>query len=406
MSLIVKPDKQTEAEDKSELARCIQHVKQMVAGSLDQIRERVTRLFEEGIDRNIIVNALLARKHQKHETFILTGKGEDGLTFSDFDVIEKEMGLTEPTEENRAYWREKFEMGRAKYLCPQCGYAGNDEFFRDPMNFVSCHLCQHTAYSGYFTRWSDDEREQYEKEQSEKSAKFAQERAEAEAQRLMKTAQRKVCDERVARLHELMECRCDEHECSLRDALITVIQGSSLTDEDIVRLWDIVASNIPRNQDGDVVDPKGRVVNQTDDDIVAFTLTHNALDVLNNAQALMTHADNAQIAGQQIKEFAPSSPTGQQAMQEILRPNTAGKVIGSGAKIDFLKSYRDFDALTPEEQSARFGKDVEQARSYLKAQARNQLLARWGWRIGTGVGLAAIGKATGLTSTLIHALLE
>jgi hypothetical protein len=54
-----------------------------------------------------------------------------------------------------------------------------------------------------------------------------------------------------------------------------------------------------------------------------------------NAQALLTHADNAQVAGQQIKEFVPTSPTGQKAMQNILTPNTKGKLIGSGANTDF-----------------------------------------------------------------------
>ena len=125
-----------------------------------------------------------------------------------------------------------------------------------------------------------------------------------------------------------------------------------------------------------------------------------------NAQALLTHADNAQVAGQQIKEFVPTSPTGQKAMQNILTPNTKGKLIGSGANTDFLKSYRDFDALTPEEQTAQFGKDVGQARNYLKTQARNQLINTWGKRIGIGVGLGVIAKETGLTSALIHTLLE
>lgn len=125
-----------------------------------------------------------------------------------------------------------------------------------------------------------------------------------------------------------------------------------------------------------------------------------------NAQALLTRADNAQVAGQQIKEFVPTSPTGQKAMQNILTPNTKGKLIGSGANTDFLKSYRDFDALTPEEQTAHFGKDVGQARNYLKTQARNQLIKTWGKRIGIGVGLGVVAKETGLTSALIHTLLE
>ncbi len=87
-------------------------------------------------------------------------------------------------------------------------------------------------------------------------------------------------------------------------------------------------------------------------------------------------------------------------MQDILRPNTKGKLVGSGANTDFLKSYRDFDALTPEEQSAQFGKDVGQARDYLKAQARNPIIKKWGWRAGLGV----IAHATGVDKAVLHAI--
>jgi len=119
-----------------------------------------------------------------------------------------------------------------------------------------------------------------------------------------------------------------------------------------------------------------------------------------NAQALLEHSDNAQIAGQQIKEFVPSSPTGQKAMQDILKPNTKGNLIGKGANTDFLKSYRDFDALAPEEQAARFGKDVGQARDYLQVQARNQIIKKWGGRVGLG----AIAHATGVDKAVLHAI--
>jgi hypothetical protein len=121
-----------------------------------------------------------------------------------------------------------------------------------------------------------------------------------------------------------------------------------------------------------------------------------------NAEALMSHVDNAQVAQQTIKEFVPSSPTGKQALADLLRPNTEGKLIGSGAKTNFLKAYSDFDKLGPEEQAARFGNDVGAARSYLQGKARMQLAKR----IALGVGVGAVAKETGLSKYLLHFLLE
>jgi hypothetical protein len=108
------------------------------------------------------------------------------------------------------------------------------------------------------------------------------------------------------------------------------------------------------------------------------------------------------LAAQAVKDFQPTTPTGQKAMQELLRPHTQGKVFTSGAKTNFLKAYADFNKLTPAEQTTRFGSDAAQARSFLKGQARTQLLQR----VGVGAGLAVVGKETGLTKVVLHALLD
>jgi len=66
-------------------------------------------------------------------------------------------------------------------------------------------------------------------------------------------------------------------------------------------------------------------------------------------------AETAQTGAHEIKDFEPSttSSTGQQAMQELLRPNTNARVVLPGAKTNYLKAYQDFEKLGTEEQNAR-----------------------------------------------------
>jgi len=123
-----------------------------------------------------------------------------------------------------------------------------------------------------------------------------------------------------------------------------------------------------------------------------------------NATNLVETAENARAATTEIKDFEPTSATGQKAMQDILRPNTGSRLIGSGMKTNFLKSLDDFEKLSPAEQAERFPGtgEVEQARSYLKSQARWQV----GKRIAAGVGITAIAASLGVTGVVIRALME
>jgi hypothetical protein len=96
-----------------------------------------------------------------------------------------------------------------------------------------------------------------------------------------------------------------------------------------------------------------------------------------HASSLVEHAENARTATQAVKEFVPSSPTGQQALQDLLRTNTTGKssIIRGGkvvGKTDWNGAIKDFENLTPEEKTARFGNDVPKVRQYLGRQALKQ----------------------------------
>lgn len=93
------------------------------------------------------------------------------------------------------------------------------------------------------------------------------------------------------------------------------------------------------------------------------------------ARDFLTHSDNAQTAAQEIKEFVPSSPTGQTALRELLTKSTEAKssLLKGGkvtAKIDWNKAVSNFEKLTPEQQQA-IGNPAE-VRQYLGRQALKQ----------------------------------
>ena len=130
-----------------------------------------------------------------------------------------------------------------------------------------------------------------------------------------------------------------------------------------------------------------------------------------NAQSLLTHADDAQIAGQQIKEFVPSSPTGQKALADLMRPNTGTGVTGRVTGIPQLRQllgfkpstnwlgvYRDMSELNADEMAARFGSDAPQARAYVTSQARRQL----GMMIVKGYALKKVADGTGIPASVLH----
>jgi hypothetical protein len=122
-----------------------------------------------------------------------------------------------------------------------------------------------------------------------------------------------------------------------------------------------------------------------------------------NARTLVEHAENARGSEQAIKDFAPSSATGHKAMQDILRPNTAGRVVGFGTKTNFLKSFQDFETLTPDEQLARFpgNGEAQQARTYLRNQSRIQV----GKLLATGLTIEEIARRTGLLGAGLRAIM-
>lgn len=118
-----------------------------------------------------------------------------------------------------------------------------------------------------------------------------------------------------------------------------------------------------------------------------------------SAKALIEHAENGQDALQQIKDFVPSSPTGKNALQEILTKNTEGKasLIGRGkitGKTNWNGAVKDFENLTSAQQTQMFGNDVGRVRQFLGKQAlRQNAMTALKIAGGTAVtgGLGAVG---------------
>lgn len=159
----------------SELTECIELVHGLMKDDLYIQHDRsllmkpLTRLIEEGVTKKDIVDLLVARKHVKQEEFVLGKRNHDHLSLDDLREVEKILGVNEITLVNQAAWTEKFKSGRAKYWCPKCGYAGNEEF-RDLKllggDILGCYQCGHMAYVKYFTRaWTPEEQTKYETEQ-------------------------------------------------------------------------------------------------------------------------------------------------------------------------------------------------------------------------------------------------
>ena len=184
----------------SELTSCIEHVKNMMSKTyppitLADIRPQIVRLFEEGVTMKSIVDLLLKRQHDLHEEMVLGLRNHDHLSPDDFKVIERSLGVNESTPENREHWESKFRSGRARYWCPQCGYAGNEEFPNGKGGFGSnvmwCYLCGHLVGDPrYFTReWTTEEQKAHEAQRDSRRAELEAKRiAEGELKR-QRTAQ-------------------------------------------------------------------------------------------------------------------------------------------------------------------------------------------------------------------------
>lgn len=110
-----------------------------------------------------------------------------------------------------------------------------------------------------------------------------------------------------------------------------------------------------------------------------------------------------------IKDFEPTTATGQQAMKDLIRPNTGtGRVqaikqaLGFEPKTNWIGTYSDMSKLPPEEMTARFGADAPAAKAFVQAQAKNQVIKM----AAKGLGVAAIGHLLGIDKAAIHFILE
>jgi hypothetical protein len=107
------------------------------------------------------------------------------------------------------------------------------------------------------------------------------------------------------------------------------------------------------------------------------------------SQRLLTATDNAKIAAQQIKDFVPTTATGQQALTDLLKENTTPKTKITGTKIvtDYNESLKSFEKLTGKEQTARFPGEVDQVRKFLQSKAYQQTaikLLKWAGATAAG----------------------
>jgi hypothetical protein len=156
----------------TDLAKAVEYVTQATAKSLvrpnpAEVKKRVLRLFEEGVDLGQLIAAIIARSHAKELEKVFGLTKHDYLTFDDLNEAEKLLGINEKTDANRRHWEEKFKSGRALYWCPRCGYSGSDEFkpFENGTPHLICYQCGWFADMRYFTRsWSQAERAAYEAE--------------------------------------------------------------------------------------------------------------------------------------------------------------------------------------------------------------------------------------------------
>lgn len=95
------------------------------------------------------------------------------------------------------------------------------------------------------------------------------------------------------------------------------------------------------------------------------------------ARSVIEHVDNAQLATQAIKDFTPSTATGQKALAHLIRDNTAGKSnLAKLGKIEGRTNWngviKAFENLSTDEQQKMFGSEVAQVRRYIQRQALKQ----------------------------------
>jgi hypothetical protein len=173
--MLRKPVVQTPALSPEDRARCVQLVWQMLGSSQErfkEIQQRVLRLCDEGVTLKMFGDALNERKHEKDEAKWLSDgpMNTTRLTFKDLDAVAAGFGIYEDTPANRQRWAARFSDGRARFLCPRCGYSGNGEF-TTVGDELMCFKCRYMADARYFTqKWKPGEQEAFEAERQAKIA--------------------------------------------------------------------------------------------------------------------------------------------------------------------------------------------------------------------------------------------
>jgi len=185
-------------------AHAIEHVTRLLEPalvSMSEVRPLIVRLVDEaGLDASAIIKMLIDRQHQKREDVVMGKALNDRLGISDLRDLIVDLGMNEPTEENRAIWRRKFESGTATNLCPQCGYAGTHEEFKSADSYTVCPLCSFVEDTRYFKNvWSADEKAAFERLRVAKTAQRLErqelERRQAEFMARLRTEAIKAVEE-------------------------------------------------------------------------------------------------------------------------------------------------------------------------------------------------------------------
>lgn len=139
------------------------------------VRPKVIRLLEEGLTFKQICALLIAVANEKDDDVTLGLRASNRTSLRDLDAIAERVGINADTPENRQRWEEKFKSGRAKYLCPKCGYAGNGEFTRGIGGDTHCFHCSFSGDTRYFTRaWTPEEQAAHEEQCRQEMAEYEQ----------------------------------------------------------------------------------------------------------------------------------------------------------------------------------------------------------------------------------------
>lgn len=200
-----------------------------------ELRDIVVALFREDMTLEEIVKFLIETGHRREKADL-----PEKPTVEDLKGLLR--SLQEISPENRAVWADRFNSGRAQYLCPRCGYAGNkDEFkvFAGTTTVVSCGLCSWLADERYFTRrWTADEQAAYEAERVRLNVS-----REAEARRKREKRQRAV--ELEPKVNEILQAlegvggyeNFAEDQDEVGPLVRAVVHASTLTADEIVSEW-------------------------------------------------------------------------------------------------------------------------------------------------------------------------